>query len=185
MVGGVGKRGSLEGPPPSMQPHLGSKRPARAPEPARTPAPQSVPERASSSPAMSPEPSPQPVPSRELPAGGSLPTGALALNQPAVVSILYLLSLVTFGLTGIIGAVLAFKWKDEPRAGWEVSHYQYLVNTFWIALAGTFASFIFAPVVIGVLLMPALAILLIMRNIQSLTHAQKQQPMPNPGTWLV
>lgn len=185
MVRGVGKRGSLEGPPPSMQPHIDSKRPVRAPEPARTPPPPSGRENVSSSPASSREPPPQPVSSRDRPAGNPDPAHAFELNQPVIVSILYLLSLVTFGITGFIGAVLAFKWKDEPRAEWEVSHYRYLVNTFWIALAGTFASFILAPVVIGVLLMPALAILLIVRNVQSLTHAQKQQPMPNPGSLLV
>jgi len=106
------------------------------------------------------------------------------LNQPTIVSLLYLLSFLTGGLTSIIGVVLAYVWKAEPRAEWEASHYQYLINTFWIALVGFFLGFILMFVLIGFLVLPAVAVLVVVRSVLSLVNAQKRLPMPNPSTLL-
>ena len=86
--------------------------------------------------------------------------------------------------TAIIGVVLAYVWKGQPKAEWEVSHYQYLIRTFWIGLIGSIVSGILILVLIGIPLLIAVAVLVIVRSVLSLVNAQKRQPMPNPETWL-
>ncbi len=105
-------------------------------------------------------------------------------NNPTVISLLYLASLIT-GITAIVGVVLAFIWRGEPKAEWEVSHYEYLINTFWIGLVGSIAGFLLMIVLIGFLILAAVAVLVIVRSVMSLVNAQKRAPMPNPSTWLV
>ncbi|GGB91358.1 hypothetical protein GCM10011494_07180 [Novosphingobium endophyticum] len=105
-------------------------------------------------------------------------------NNPTIISLLYLASFVT-GITAIIGVVLAFVWRGEPKADWEVSHYQYLINTFWIGLVGSIVGFLLLIVLIGLLVWAAVAVLVIVRSVMSLLNAQKHMPMPNPSTWLV
>ena len=106
------------------------------------------------------------------------------LNQPTIISLLYLASFIT-GITAIIGVVLAFVWKGEPKAEWEISHYQYLINTFWIGLIGTVVGAILMIVLIGFLIILAACVLVIVRSVMSLTNAQKRAPMPNPGSWTI
>jgi uncharacterized membrane protein len=105
-------------------------------------------------------------------------------NNPTIISLLYLASFIT-GITAIVGVVLAFVWRGEPKADWEVSHYQYLINTFWIGLVGSIIGFLLIIVLIGFLILPAVAVLVIVRSVMSLLNAQKRAPMPNPSTWLV
>lgn len=105
-------------------------------------------------------------------------------NNPTVISLLYLASFVT-GVTAIVGVVLAFVWRDAPKEEWEVSHYQYLINTFWIGLLGSIVGFLLMIVLIGFLVLAAVAVLVIVRSVMSLLNAQKHIPMPSPSTWLV
>ncbi|MAC57835.1 MAG: hypothetical protein CMH85_06070, partial [Novosphingobium sp.] len=81
----------------------------------------------------------------------SNPASGFELNNPTIISLLYLASFVV-GVTGIIGVVLAFVWRSEPKAAWEESHYQYLINTFWIGLIGSIAGVLLMIVLIGFLL---------------------------------
>jgi uncharacterized membrane protein len=150
------ERGSLEGPPPSMQPNPGAQGAGGSQQSGAQPSP--------------PGPSPAAA-------------GSFDLNQPTIISLLYLVSPL-LGITAIIGVVLAYIWKAEPKAEWEVSHYQYLINTFWIALVGFLVGFVLLFVLIGLLVLPAVAVLVIVRSVLSLLNAQKHQPMPNPGTLL-
>jgi uncharacterized membrane protein len=112
------------------------------------------------------------------------PTGGFDLNRPTIISLLYLSSFI-LGITGIVGLVLAFVWKGEPHEAWVGTHYQYLINTFWIGLAGSIIGVILTLVLIGILVLFAVAALVIVRCVMSLINAQKQQPMPNPGSWLI
>lgn len=105
------------------------------------------------------------------------------MNRPTIISLLYLASFV-LGITGLIGVILAFVWKGEPHEAWEDSHYQYLINTFWIGLVGSIVGIVLAIILIGFLILLAVAALVIVRSVLSLMKAQKREPMPNPGTWL-
>lgn len=104
------------------------------------------------------------------------------MNNPTIISLLYMASYLTGGLTGIIGVVLAFVWRSEPRADWEASHYQYHINSFWIALVGSIIGVLLMIFVVGILIIFAVAILVIVRSVLSMVNAQKHLPMPNPGS---
>jgi len=125
------------------------------------------------------KPSPEPAEASEAPR----PMEGFAFNQPTIVSLLYLSSFI-LGITSIIGVVLAYVWRGESKASWEDSHFQYLINTFWIGLVGGIISVLLMFVLIGFLLLPAVVVLLVVRCVLSLINAQKQQPMPNPSTLL-
>jgi uncharacterized membrane protein len=105
------------------------------------------------------------------------------LNHPTIISGLYLLGYFT-GITGLIGVVLAYVWKGEPHAEWETSHYQYLIRTFWIGFGGLVLGIILTIVLIGIFLILAVSVWMIVRSVMSLIKAQKQEPMPDPETWL-
>ncbi|GAD48682.1 hypothetical protein NT2_04_00930 [Caenibius tardaugens NBRC 16725] len=111
-------------------------------------------------------------------------TTAFAFNHPTIISLLYLSSCVLF-VTGLIGLVLAYVWKGEPHEEWETSHYAYLIRTFWIGLIGSFVGVLLMIVLIGFLVLLAVAVIVVVRCVLSLVNAQKQQPMPNPDTWLI
>lgn len=110
-------------------------------------------------------------------------TSSFEFNQPTIISLIYLSGFI-LGITWIVGVVLAYIWKGDPRAEWEVSHYAYHIRTFWIGFLGSVISFVLMIVLIGFLLWAAVAVLVVVRSIFSLINAQKQEPMPNPDTWL-
>lgn len=105
-------------------------------------------------------------------------------NNPTIISLLYLGGWLTGGISALVGIVLVFVWKGEAKAEWEESHYQYLMNTFWIGLIGSFVGFILAFILIGLPILLAVGVLFVVRPVLSLVNAQKQAPMPNPGTLL-
>lgn len=111
------------------------------------------------------------------------PQGGFDFNYPTIVSLLYLSSFV-LGVTGLVGVVLAYVWRGEPREPWEASHYEYLINTFWIGLIGTVLGIILLVVVVGAFIWIAAMVLVVVRSVLSIVRAQKREPMPNPGTWL-
>lgn len=110
-------------------------------------------------------------------------TGGFDLNGPTIVSLLYL-SAFLVGVTGIVGVVLAYIWKGEAREPWEASHYEYLIRTFWIGLVGSLIGLVLLLVLIGFVVLPAIAVLVVVRCVLSLVNAQKRAPMPNPQGWL-
>jgi uncharacterized membrane protein len=110
--------------------------------------------------------------------------GGFDFNQPTIISLLYLAGYVT-GVSAIVGVVLGYVWRGEPKAEWEVSHYAYLIRTFWIGLIGSIVGIVLTVILIGILILIAVAVLVIIRSILSLINAQKQEPMPNPDSWLI
>jgi uncharacterized membrane protein len=124
-----------------------------------------------------PASAPPPVPASQS------PTSGFDFNRPTIISLLYFSSFL-FGITVIIGVVLAYVWKGEAHADWETSHYDYLIRTFWIGLIGSIISIVLMLVLIGFLLIVAVGVLVVVRCVLSLINAQKQLPMPNPETWL-
>lgn len=132
-------------------------------------------------PSMNPNPNPGPTPP---PPPSGQPQGGFDFNYPTIVSLLYLSSFL-LGITMLVGVVLAYVWKGESgREPWEASHYQYLINTFWIGLAGSIIGFLTLILVVGFFVLLATMALVVVRCVLSLLRAQKHEPMPNPGTWL-
>ena len=102
------------------------------------------------------------------------------LNQPTIVSLLYLGSFLT-GVSGLVGIVLAHIWQGDNQAEWAESHFTYLIRTFWISLIVSAIMFV---TVVGILLLFIPAIWLAVRSVLSIMKAQKHEPMPDPKTWL-
>lgn len=121
---------------------------------------------------------------RQTPTPNNGSGGGFDFNQPTIISLLYLAGYVT-GVTAIVGVVLGYIWKGEPKAEWEVSHYAYLIRTFWIGFIGSIIGFLLLIVVIGFLVLLAVGVLVIIRTVLSLINAQKQEPMPDPDSWLI
>lgn len=126
---------------------------------------------------------PDPRPESETrPAAG--PTSGFDFNNPTIISLLYLSSFF-LGITSIVGVVLAYVWKGEAKSAWEASHYEYLINTFWIGLVGAVIGVVLIIALVGLIILPLVAALVIVRCVMSMVNAQKHQPMPNPGTFLI
>ncbi len=106
-------------------------------------------------------------------------------NQPTIIALLYFASFLSGGVTAVIGVVLAFVWRGETRADWELSHYQYLINTFWIGLVGGIVGTVLLLALVGFVILPIVSVLVIVRTVLSLLKAQKREPMPNPGSWTI
>lgn len=110
-------------------------------------------------------------------------TGGFDFNRPTIVSLLYLGGFIT-GVSAIVGLVLAYVWKGEPHAGWEESHFRYLIRTFWIGLLFSVVAGVLAMILIGFLLFPLIAIWFIVRCVKALLAAQKREPLADPATWM-
>ena len=106
------------------------------------------------------------------------------LNQPTVISLLYLGGFAT-GISSLVGIVLAHMWAGDNQEEWANSHFTYLIRTFWFGLLGFFVSAVLTIVLIGILLLPMVAVWVGVRSVVSLLKAQKREPMPDPETlWI-
>ena len=99
-----------------------------------------------------------------------------------VVYLLYLLSLLS-GVTALVGLVMAYlNRRDGP--GWTEAHYTYQIRTIWIGLAYGLLGTILAMVAIGFVLLAFVGVWFIVRCVRGLQHAAREEPMPDPETWL-
>ncbi|TGP48421.1 hypothetical protein EN873_34635 [bacterium M00.F.Ca.ET.230.01.1.1] len=100
-----------------------------------------------------------------------------------VIYILYLASLV-IGITGIVGIVLAYINRGKA-GGFVESHYTFLIRTFWIGLLYALISVVLMMLVIGFVLMLAVAVWFIARCILGIQALQRGEPVKNPQSWLL
>lgn len=100
-----------------------------------------------------------------------------------LVYFLYLASLI-LGISGLIGLVFAYINRGKA-GGWVDTHYTYQIRTFWIGLLYTLIAALFALVLIGFLLLIAVAVWFIVRCVIGLQRAAQGQPIANPQSWLV
>lgn len=105
------------------------------------------------------------------------------LNKSTIISLLYIASFVV-GITGLIGGILAFVWKEEVAGTWEESHLQYHIMTFIVGIIVGVVGIILSFVLIGIPILLALAVWVLVRSVMSLLKAQKQEPMADPKTLL-
>ncbi|MEP2735547.1 MAG: DUF4870 domain-containing protein [Erythrobacter sp.] len=119
------------------------------------------------------------------PSGSPTPSaGGFDANRPTIISLLYLGSFIT-GISGLVGIVLAHVWSGEEQEPWLASHYTYLIRTFWIGFVASIIGVVLSIVLIGIPLLMATAVWVGVRSIMSLIKAQKQEPMPDPETFLI
>lgn len=111
------------------------------------------------------------------------PGAGLDLNRPTIVALLYLASFLT-GITGLVGLVLAYVWKNEPHEAWEASHYSYHIRSFWYGLAAAVVCAILTMLLIGLLGFVALTVWFVVRTVLAILKAQRKETIVNPGTFL-
>ncbi len=99
-----------------------------------------------------------------------------------LVYILYLASLV-FGITGIIGVIIAYVNKGDG-SHWLDSHYRFQIRTFWIGLLYTLIGAITVFILIGYLILLCTVIWMIVRCVVGFKYINRQQAYPAPGSWL-
>ena len=92
------------------------------------------------------------------------------------------LSLAVF--TVIVGIVLAYINRGKA-GGFVESHYTFLIRTFWIGLLYALISVVLMMLVIGFVLMLAVAVWFIARCILGIQALQRGEPVRNPQSWLL
>ncbi len=111
-------------------------------------------------------------------------SGGFDFNYPTIVAILYITSIFS-GFGGIVGVVLAYVWKGETPNGWEASHYDFHIRTFWFGLIGYVVGFILVLVLIGFPILLFVTVWMVARSVIAMLKAQNKEPMPNPNTlWI-
>ena len=100
-----------------------------------------------------------------------------------VIYVLYLASFV-IGISGIVRIVLAHLNRGKSEA-WLESHYTWAIRTFWLGLLGALVSGLLMFVLIGMLLMPLVALWVIIRTIVGLQKLGRNEPIADPQSWLL
>lgn len=108
--------------------------------------------------------------------------GSSGEGTAKIVYILYLIGIV-FGITGIIGVVIAYVNKgDAPE--WLKSHYQFQIRTFWIGALYIVIGAILSMAIIGYLLLLFWVVWLIVRCVKGIKALDAKQAHPDPSGWL-
>lgn len=105
---------------------------------------------------------------------------------PQNIQVIYILYLVGFviGITPLIGVVIAYvnRGKSEP---WVETHYTWAIRTFWIGILFSLIGVVLALVLIGFLLLFAVAVWFIVRCIVGLQAVGRNEPIRNPEAWII
>ncbi|MFN4112402.1 MAG: hypothetical protein ACK4GD_00510 [Sphingomonadaceae bacterium] len=120
-------------------------------------------------------------------------------NRPLIVGIVLLASFI-MPVMVVVGVVLAYVFRRDPAEDWEVSHYQYLVRTFWIAcaIAAVFGLIGLGLInstedesglsgiimLLGLLGAGVVTVFFAVRVVMSIIRANARQAMPHPTTLL-
>jgi uncharacterized membrane protein len=105
-------------------------------------------------------------------------------TMPLVVYALYLAGLVSAGMTGVVGVILAYVSKDAAP-DWLRTHYIFQIRTFWLALLFSVIGAVLTPVGIGFVILPAVWVWAAVRCILGLSWLLKIQPYPTPRNWMI
>lgn len=99
--------------------------------------------------------------------------------------IVYFLNLAAliFGVTSIIGVIMAYIYKSENNPEWINSHFRWQIRTFWISFIAGFIGIILSLIIIGYLLLIFLLIWWIVRNIKGLKWLNEEKPVENVTTY--
>ena len=105
-----------------------------------------------------------------------------AEGNARIIYILYLVGIV-FGVTGIVGVVMAYINKsDAPE--WLQSHYRFQIRTFWIGALYLVVGTILTMVIIGFLVLLFWVVWLIIRCVKGMKYLDEKQAHPDPAGWM-
>ena len=103
------------------------------------------------------------------------------MNMVKVIYVLLLLTLL-FPVTGLIAVIMAHVNANEASEPM-LSHYRFQYRTFWIALLVGIVGSVTTVVGVGFLLLVALLVWYLVRNIKGLVSANKHEPLALPERW--
>jgi uncharacterized membrane protein len=83
-----------------------------------------------------------------------------------------------------IGLIIAYVDRGKTTDLY-ATHYRYLIRTIWIGLLFGFVSLILSVVAIGLLTWIATLVWYLVRCVKGLVLLLREEPIANPGTWLV
>ena len=98
-----------------------------------------------------------------------------------LVYILYLIG-IAVGITGIVGLIMAYMNRGSAPA-WVQSHYTFQIRTFWIGLLGSVIGFALTFILVGFLVLLAVAIWFIIRCVKGMQYVGRREAYPNPESW--
>jgi len=111
-----------------------------------------------------------------------------AVRLATIVYVFYAIGPLTFGISAILGLVVAMQLYGVPQEGnppWIASHYRFLTRTFWIALAAVVVGSLLTGVLIGYLVLPAALGWYWVRCAKGYGWLREGNPPPDPDTlWI-
>ena len=121
-----------------------------------------------------------PTPPPYAPPPSVLPAEAEERQMALIVYILLLIP-VSFGLTHIVGLVLAYVRRDTAP-DWLKSHYTFQIRTFWLGFAYLVGACLSVFVLIGFILVPVVVVWYIVRCALGISRLMRGEAYPDPQT---
>ena len=129
---------------------------------------------------MTDTPTPDPA---ALPPPSPPPPPILAGDDERMMAlVIYVLYLIPFGVTHIVGLVMAYVARDTAP-DWLKSHYTFQIRTFWIGLIYFLGACLLCFLLIGFVLLPVVVIWFIVRCALGLARLLRRETYPTPGSW--
>lgn len=100
-----------------------------------------------------------------------------------LVYVLYLVALLLGGVPSLVGLVMAVMNRGAGPE-WTTTHYTYQIRTIWMLFVYSVLGVLLAVVGIGFLILLFVGVWYIVRCIRGLQNAGREEPMPDPTTWL-
>ncbi|WP_336366184.1 DUF4870 family protein [Marinobacter sp. C2H3] len=104
--------------------------------------------------------------SEYIPAGGQRAARHPAHNLVVLVYILQALAFFTGGVTALVGVIINYVKVEDVRGTWLDSHFRWQIRTFWFALLWFVIGTVTTPLIIGWLILLAMAIWMIYRIVK-------------------
>jgi uncharacterized membrane protein len=83
------------------------------------------------------------------------------------------------GFSSVITVVIGYVKRNEVPP-WLATHYTFLIRTFWITLVVGLVGVILTVVLVGFLVLPALAVWIIVRLVRGAIWLSEDKPVPQP-----
>lgn len=108
------------------------------------------------------------------------------VNEPGqgTVMLVYvlLLSSIVFWVTGLVGVIVAYVYKDEAPE-WLQSHYRLQIRTFWISFLYIIVGMLLLAFLVGYVVLLFWLVWYLVRCIKGIRYLNRGQAYPQPEGW--
>jgi uncharacterized membrane protein len=107
------------------------------------------------------------------------------INTAPTAKVIYILLIAStlVGVTGIIGLIMAYVYKDESN-DWLQTHYRFQIRTYWIGLVYIGLGAITLTIGVGYFILLFVFVWMIVRCTKGLKQLENRQPVNNLESWL-